>query len=162
MSLPSDERVNPRDVARTVEMTGRFHDVVVAVSKLLHGGKPDPEDRAALRWAGELLQAAASKEVALAMPSADELAGTTNAVVVLRRAARPRNSEDPEQALLDLKKGIEAVLRGRRDEQSMSVLEPLRQLFAMVSRLALHSEVARQGQQSPAAHWLPSATTLPS
>jgi hypothetical protein len=161
VSLPSSERVNPRDVAKATAIAGCFHDVVVSASKLLHDGTLDSKDRASLRWARGLLEAAASKDVMLSMPSAQELTGTTNAVLVLRRAARPDTGDDPDSTLLALRDAIDDALRGQGNERLAPALESLRELFSMVSRLALQAEVVAQGEQAGGS-WPPSTTTLPS
>lgn len=158
MNLPSTERMNPRDVAKATALSGRFHDVVTGASKVIHRRDLDERDDASLRWARELLEVAGSKDVLLSMPSAQQLTGPSNAVLALRRAARP-DGGDPDQALAELRAGVDDALRGRRDERTLSAMESLRNLFSLVSRLFLQAEVSTQSEQGSRRSWALSATT---
>ena len=161
MTLPAADRTNPRELARSVALAGRFHDVVVAASRVLHGEELNKEDRKALRWAKQLLDAAASTDVIVAMPSAQQLAGPSNPILILRQAAG-EPGDDREQALTELRNAVRAIVRGDRDEDLMPKVESLRTVFAIVSRMVLREELATQGQQPSGGSWPPSLTTLPS
>lgn len=158
MSLPSTERSNPRDVARAATLAGQFHDVVVSASKVLHGHQLEKADRASLLWARDLLASARQVDVMPAMPSANQLAGPGSTVVALRRAAGP-DGGDPDTALKSLVEGVTAALRGRRDKDIVETMESLRRLFALVSRLALQSEVLAQSEPRHGRTWTPLTPT---
>jgi hypothetical protein len=134
-------------------MSSRLHDVVRAASKALHDDALVKADRDALRWARALLKEASSREVLLAMPSAQELTGVGSVIVVLRRAARPDDGEEPEAALAQLQKAITGALRGARDDVVLSGLEALRSLFSRVSRRTLQNEVLRESERDPGQVW---------
>ena len=161
MTLPAADRTNPREVARSVAVAGRFHDVVVAATRVLHGEQLDKDDRKALRWAKDLLDAAASQDVIVAMPSAQQLAGPSNPILILRQAAGTEGG-DRDQALADLQQATGAIIRGKRDKALMPKVESLRTVFAIVSRMVLREELATEGQQPSGGSWPPSLTTLPS
>ena len=161
MALPAADRTNPREVARSVALAGRFHDVVVAASRVLHAEQLDKDDRKALRWAKSLLDAAARRDVIVAMPSAQQLAGPSNPILILRQAAGEQG-DDRDQALADLRNATGAIIRGERNADLMPKVESLRTAFAFVSRIVLREELATQGQQSSGGSWPPSLTTLPS
>jgi hypothetical protein len=158
MSLPSSDRVNPREMARAAATKGQFHDVVVAASKALHNADLDERDIASLRWARELLDQAGSSDVLFAMPSAQQLAGPGAVVLALRRAAVPSGG-DPEQGLRHLRQGLGGALKGRRDEGALEAMRALRDLFSAISRLSLTAELVRQSERTAGSSWALSATT---
>jgi hypothetical protein len=152
MSLPFSEPRNARQMAAAATTTGRIHDVVVGASKLLHGAKADDRDRAALRWALQMLDSAASKDVVFAMPSSQQLATTGTTVSALRRAARS-TSGNTDAALAQVRDGLRAALRGRRDARTMEAVSELSGLFAVVSRIVLQSEVLAHGERDDDEAW---------
>jgi hypothetical protein len=155
---PSSERANPRDVAKATAIGGHFHDVVIGASKVLHAQELDRQDEDSLRWARDQLREAASREVIFTMPSVNQLTGPGNAVLALRRAARP-NGGDPDDALSDLCARVDDVLRGKRDEPVLEAMRSLRRLFSLVSRLSLQTEISSQGDLAPGQSWALSTTT---
>lgn len=141
MSLPLPD---PRDAKQTAAATmtsGRFHDVVMSSSRLLHGDAPSADDKRALQWALRLLDAAAATDVMFTMPSSQQLATSGGQVSALRRAAR---SSESDVALDRLRDGLKAALRGKRDDEVLQSVASLRALFSGASRLALQAEVQKQ------------------
>lgn len=155
----TSERANPRDAARAMTTSGRFHDVVVAASKVMHSQELEDRDMASLRWARDQLREAGSKDVIFAMPSANRLTGPRNAVLALRRAVRPSGG-DPGDTLNDLRAEVDAVLRGKRDQPAIEAMQSLRQLFSRVSRFLLQTEIASHDDSIPGRLWALSTTTL--
>lgn len=158
MSLPVSERDNPRDIAAGATVSGRFHDVVVSLSKVIHDVELEPDDRNALRWAKELLSSAGATRTIVTMPSAKELTSQANPILILRRAAQPTAGDDPDQVLLDLSKSLDAILRGQRNESLSESLTSVRTIFSMVSQMALGANVSRKTEQAPVRIW-PDLTT---
>ncbi len=144
MSLPLPDSRDPKQAAAITMSASRFHDVVVGASKLLHGTDPDDTDTAALRWALDLLDCAASTEVLFAMPSSQQLATGGGTVSAIRRAAR---SPESEVALDRVRDGLKAALNGRRDDEVAQSMAGLRMLFAIVSRFSLQAEVQRASER---------------
>lgn len=161
MTSPFSDRVSPRDAARAAAIRGRFHDVVVAASKAIHEQSLDERDRAALSWASDMLTAASSKDVLLAMPSAQQLSGPGNVILAIRRAATS-NGDDPSDAINQVTHGVAEVLDGQRSKSALDAMESLRTIFSLISRLALQSEVAAQGERGSRNRWAPLTTTLTS
>jgi hypothetical protein len=159
MSLPSADRIDPREVAKATAMSGRVHDVVVGASKVLHKQTLDARDTESLRWARGLLKSAASKDVVMAMPAAQELAGSGNVVMVLRRAVTPDDDANLDQVFSQLGKAVDQALRGDRTEDVIAGVESLRQLFSAVSRFGLQAEVVAQSERPSSRSWAPSTTT---
>ena len=160
MTLPSGDRANPRDIARSVALSGQFHDVVAATSKVLHEQDLTKEDRESLRWAKQMLQAAASDQVLVTMPAAQELLGPFNPILTLRQAGGPSDA-DRKSAFRDLERGVTRIIRGERDDEALSAADSLRLIFSMVSRMALQAELAAQGDNPPSGSWPISLTTSP-
>jgi hypothetical protein len=156
MSLPLPDSHDPKQAAATTMSAARFHDVVVGASKLMHGTEPDENDTAALRWALDLLDSAASADVLFAMPSSQQLATGGATVSAIRRAAR---SSDSEVALDRVRDGLKAALKGRRDDEVAQSMAGLRMLFAIVSRIALSAEVQR-ASESEVDPWPPQSTLV--
>lgn len=144
MSLPLPDSRDPKQAAAATMSAGRFHDVVVGASKVLHGADPDERDTDALRWALDLLHSAASVDILFAMPSSQQLATGGGTVSAIRRAAR---SSESEVALDRVRDGLEAALKGRRNDDVADSMAGLRMLFAIVSRIALQAEVLRASER---------------
>lgn len=159
MGLPLAERDNPRDIALGAATAGRFHDVVLSLSKVLHGIDLESEDRDALQWAKKMLSSAGSRRAIASMPSAKELSNHTNPILILRRAAQPTAGDDLDQALLKLSKNLDAALRGRLDEDVFKSLASARTIFSMVSQISLGTNVAKKTEQDPIQPWLDLTTT---
>jgi hypothetical protein len=158
MSLPSGDRMNPHDAAKAAAMTAEIHDVVISASKALHGQPLDERDTRALRWAREVLKLAESSDVMITMPSAQQLSGIGDAVVALRRAARSAD-EDPAPGFSELGKSVDAVLGGTPVEGSEGAMSSLRDLFALLSRVLLQTEVMRHGEEPSKRPWELSRTS---
>jgi hypothetical protein len=158
MTFSFTDRASPREIAEATAMSGHFHDVVVGASKVLHGQALEAQDKAALRWAQELLEMAASTDVLLAMPSAQQLAGPGNAAIALRNAARPEGG-DPDETLDALRRGLANLIRGHRDDAVLSAMDMLREVFSHVSRLSLQAEVVAQREEGSEKPWALSATS---
>lgn len=156
MSLPLPDHRDPKKAAASTMFAGRFHDVVVGASKLLHGTDLDERDTDALRWALDVLHSAASTEVLFAMPSAQQLATGGATVSAIRRAARSAQSE---VALDRVRDGLEAALKGRRDDEVVQSMAGLRMLFAIVSRIALQAEAQRASERETDP-WPPRSTPV--
>ena len=152
MSLPSTERTSPREIASAAAASGRFHDVVIAASKVLHGTSLTETDRAALRWARELLNAATGPTSVLAMPAARHLAAEGNFAAMLRQAARPADGS-PDEPLRSLRQGIDACLTGAREERVLATMARLRELFVFLARLILQADVQLQGEPPRPEPW---------
>ena len=152
MSLPSTERTSPRRVAYAAAESGRFHDVVIAASKVLHEAQLDAADRAALKWARVLLDKAESSTMVVGMPSATQLAGDGTVMAAIRRAAQPENGS-PDEPLRHLRVAIDACLSGKRGADVTAAMGALRELFAMVSHLALQADVLSQGEPPAPTSW---------
>lgn len=156
MSLPVPDYRDPKKAAAITLSAGRFHDVVVGASKLLHGTDPDKNDTDALRWALELLDSAASTEVVFAMPSSQQLATGGGTVSAIRRAAR---SSEAEVALDRVRDGLEAALKGHRGEEVAQSMAGLRMIFAVVSRISLQTEAQRASERETDP-WPPRSTPV--
>lgn len=156
MSLPLPDYRDPKKAAATTMFDARFHDVVVGASKLLHGTDPDESDTDALRWALELLDRAASTDVLFAMPSSQQLATGGATVSAIRRAARSSKSG---VALDRVRDGLEAALKGRRDDEVAQSMDGLRVLFAIVSRISLQAEAQRASERQTDP-WPPRSTPV--
>jgi len=156
VTLPFHERANPRDLAQSAAVAGRFHEVVVGASKALHGQSLDARDKTALRWADSMLNIAAERDLVV-MPSADQLQGSASAVSIIRRAVQPDSDATP--TLSALRRGIHHVLRGRHSDEDLASMEALRDLFSMVSRLALQADVLAEGETSAHGSWALLTTT---
>jgi len=154
MSSPFSDQLSPRDAARATAVRGRFHDVVVAASKVLHDQEVDNRDRAALEWASEMLVASESKDVLLAMPSADQLSGPGNVVLAIRRATK-RDGDDPGEAIKELNRGVADVISGQRSPHALHAMESLRTVFSLISRISLQREVVSQGDPNSRDRWAP-------
>jgi hypothetical protein len=155
----SRDRLNPKEIAAGAATAGRFHDVVVGASRAIHGQELRERDRESLKWAKTLLQSAGEGAV-ISMPSAKELCGSSNPVLVVRRAAAPSAGDDPDVRLQKLSGDITKVLRGGRSDELIHSLEALRTIFSMVSQMSLRSEVVARSSQTAGGSWLPSLTTL--
>ena len=118
MSSPGSEPTNARQAAISATATGRFHDVVIGASKVLHEVDLDDRDRDALRWALAMLNSAVSANVIFAMPSSQQLATSGTTVLALRRAARSTDG-DADVALARVRDGLDAALGGQRDAATM-------------------------------------------
>jgi hypothetical protein len=158
VTLPTGERANPREIARSVALSGQFHDVVAATSKVLHGQDLAKDDRESLRWAKRMLQAAASDQVMVTMPAAQELLGPFNPILTLRKAGGPSDA-DRKSAFRELERGVTRIIRGERDEDTCRAADSIRLIFSMVSRMALQAELAAQGDNPPSGSWPTSLTT---
>jgi hypothetical protein len=159
MSSPFSEPTNARQAAVSATATGRFHDVVIGASKILHKVELDDRDRDALRWALKMLKSAVATNVIYAMPSSQQLATSGTTILALRRAARS-NDGDADVALARVHDGLDAALSGRRDAATMDAVAALRVLFSVVSRFALQSEVVSHGERRGNPAWPVSTTTL--
>jgi hypothetical protein len=157
MASPFADRVSPSDAAQVAALRGRFHDVVVAASKVVHEQVIDKQDRLALKWASEMLAAAQAKDVLLAMPSAHELSGQGNVILAIRRAT-DANGDDSTEAIRQLTRGVSDVLRGRHTDLALQSMESLRAVFAAVSRIALQAEVSAHGDPESRSSWAPLMT----
>lgn len=153
------DRLNPRDIATGAATAGRFHDVVVSASRAIHGQELSPQDHESLKWAKALLQSAGESAV-VSMPSAKELSGSSNPVLIVRRAAAPSADEDPDLKLQELSEDISKVLRGKRNDDLIHSLKTLRAIFSMVSQMSLRTEVVARSDHTAGGSWLPSMTTL--
>jgi hypothetical protein len=158
MRFPFTERTSPREIAEATAMSGHFHEVVISASKVLHGRELDTQDQGALEWANELLEIAASADVMLAMPSAQQLAGPGNAAIAVRNAARP-DGGDPDETLNVLRSGLQEAIRGRRNDAVISAMDTLREVFSAVSRLSLQAEVVAQREEGSEKPWALSPTS---
>jgi hypothetical protein len=157
MSLPSTEGTSPRQIASAATASGRFHDVVIAASKVIHGSSLSDADRAALRWAIGLLDAARRRTMVLEMPSAQQLATEGTFAAAIRKAARPPDG-NADDSLRELRQGVDKCLRGDKGEDGVAAMQALRELFTVVARLALQADVLSQGEPSPAGSWALSTT----
>jgi hypothetical protein len=158
MSLPIAERDNPRDIATGAAISGQFHDVVMSVSKVLHGKKLEPEDLEVLRWARKMLSSAGSARIA-SMPSAKELSNQASSISFLRRAAQPTAGNDPDRVFKELSKNLGDVLQGKRNEDLIESLTSIRTIFSMVSQISLGSNIAKKSEQDPIQTWRDLTTT---
>ena len=158
MTAPFSDRLSPRDAARAATVRGRFHDVVVAASKVLHAQEVDERDRFALKWASEMLIASESKEVLLAMPSAEQLSGPGNVVLAIRRATK-QDGDDSGEAIRELSRGVSEVIEGQRSPDALQAMESLRAVFSLISRISLQAEVVSHGDPNSRDRWAPSTTT---
>jgi hypothetical protein len=158
MTSPFSDQLSPRDAARATTVRGRFHDVVVAASKVLHDQNVDERDRAALKWASEMLVASESKDVLLAMPSAEQLSGPGNVVLAIRRATKT-DGDDPGETIKELNRGVADVIDGQRSPNALHAMEALRTVFSLISRISLQREVVSQGDPSSRDRWAPWTTT---
>jgi hypothetical protein len=141
------QRENPRDIAEEATMAGRLHDVVFSVSKAIHGRGLDEEDRDALRFAKSLLESVASTHAVADVPSANQLNGPSDPVVVLRQIT----TDEPtvwKSGLTEFSKAIASVLKGERNDGLVSTLESIRTIFMMVSRAILGAEVKVRADDS--------------
>lgn len=154
MTSPFSDQLSPRDAARATAVRGRFHDVVVAASKVLHDQQVDERDRGALKWASEMLVASESKDVLLAMPSAEQLSGPGNVVLAIRRATK-KDGDDPGEAIKQLSRGVTDVIGGQRSPSALHAMESLRAVFSLISRLSLQTEVVSQGDPDLRDRWAP-------
>jgi hypothetical protein len=157
MSLPPADRTDPRDVAQSAATLAVFHEVVMGTSKVIHNQALDPRDQKALVWARGLIEFAANTDVVYAMPSATQLAGSTQAAIALRRALQPPDGE-ASGTLRSIRDAVDAALAGDRTEEVREQIGQLRSLFTAISQLALRSEVAAHG----GAAWRTSPRILPS
>jgi hypothetical protein len=157
MKFPFTERTSPREIAEATAMSGHFHEVVIGASKVLHGHALEAQDETALRWAHELLEMAASTDVLLSMPSAQQLAGPGNAAIAVRNAARP-DGGDPDETLDALRRGLAKLGSGHRDDDVLSAMDMLREVFSHVSRLSLQAEVVAEREEVSEKPWALSAT----
>lgn len=162
MSLPVNERENPRDIATGATVSGRFHDAVVSLSKAIHDVELEADDQDALRWAKSLLESAGETRTIVTMPSAKELTNQANPVLILRRAVQPAAGDVPDQVLGELSKSLEAVLQGERTERLSESLSAVRTIFSMVSQMTLGASVSRKTEQAPVRIWPDLTTTLTS
>lgn len=154
MSLPSSEPRNPRHTASVTIASGRFHDVVIGASKLVHGVRLETRDIEALRWAQEVLDVAAETDVAFEMPSSNQLADVGATALALREAA----ARAPD-ALADVRDQLTAALRGDRGQSVTSCMVVLQELFSTVSRIALQAEVQAKDDREADQAWA-SLTTI--
>jgi hypothetical protein len=157
VSLPSNERVSPRDIAWSAVASGRFHDVVIAASKVANNVPLAEADTSSLRWARQLLASAAGRTMVLKMPSAQQLAGTGTLAAAIRRAAKPEGG-NPDEPLRELRTSIDKYLKGNRDEAVTTNMLAVRDLFAYVTRVGLQADVLSQGEPPAAGPWLVSTT----
>lgn len=157
MSLPISERENPRDIATDATVSGRFHDVVVSLSKAIHEVELDSRDLEELQWAKSLLDSAGATSAIVTMPSAKELSSRANPVLILKRVAQPPG-EDPDKRFRELSQVLESVIRGQRDPNLSESLESVRSIFSMVSQMTLGANVAKKTEQAPVRIW-PDLTT---
>lgn len=158
MPLPSADRTNPRDAARSAAMTAQIHDVVVSASKVLHRQPLQPPDTKALKWASGVLKLAESSDVLITMPSAQQLSGPGNAAIALRRAARSGNA-DALAGFAELRKKVDGVVRGAAPDGVDDAMTALRDLFALLSRALLQTEVMRHGEEPSKPLWELSKTS---
>jgi hypothetical protein len=159
MSLPLTERDNPRDIATGAAISGKFHDVVVSLSKALHRQELEPDDLDALRWAKKMLNSAGKNRMIASMPSAKELSGQANPILILRRAAQPTPDENPDAVLVQLSESLDDALRGERNETLFESLASVRTIFLMVSQMSLGADVAKKSEQDPIQAWPRSTMT---
>lgn len=153
------ERENPRDMAEGATAASRLHDVVVSASKVIHGRNLDADDLAVLGWAKEMLQATVATHAVATVPSASELSGPSDPIVVLRKmAADPSQVSEWGKTLRELSEAIEAVIKGQRSESLTKALESVRAIFMMVSKAILGAEVVTRADNSFGASWLHSTT----
>lgn len=151
---------SPQDLAAHAAGAAQAHDVVIATSKLLHGLPLEDRDRASLEWAKALLDRALAAEAVVAVPSADELVSTDDALALLRRA-RFAASDDVRGALGEVRDSLDELLAGRHDDRSTASAADLRKLFSMLSTEALRAQVdAHTGKQAEA--WQRSTMSLSS
>jgi hypothetical protein len=139
-------------------MTAEIHDVVISASKALHRQQLDERDIRSLKWARGLLELAESSDVIIAMPSAQQLSGPSNAAIALRRAAHS-GDKDAAPAFTELRKSVNAVLRGAPAEEAEDAMRSLRDLFALLSRALLQTEVMRHGEEPSKRPWELSKTS---
>jgi hypothetical protein len=158
MSLPSTERTSPQDIARAAAALGRFHDVVIAASKLVHDLALTDADLASLRWARGLLAMASGQATVSDMPSSQRLAADGTLAAAIRRAARP-DGGSPDEALRQLSQGIDKCLKGDRGEAVTDTMLALREVFTLMSQLALQADVLSQGETPAPGPWAHSTTS---
>jgi hypothetical protein len=158
VALPQVDRLNPRDLARSTATSGAFHDVVVGTSKVIHGQPVTDVDARALEWARALIERAGDRDVMYAMPSTAQLEGADEAIIALRRVAKPETEDRGASPFDDVKAAVEAALQGDRTPEVIDSISKLRTLFAAVAEIALRSEVAAHGSTS----WQASPKILPS
>ncbi len=148
------QRENPREAAEGATVAGRLHDVVFTVSKAIHGRDLDEEDREALLFAKALLESVASTHTVAEVPSAKQLNGPSDPVVVLRQITIT-GPEDWKSTLTDFSKAIASVLKGKRNKNLVTQLESIRTIFMMVSRTILGAGVKVRADDSTGV-WPPS------
>lgn len=159
MSPLTFERENPQDIAERATASAQVHDVVVSTSKAIHNKPLQEEDMVNLRWAEDVLSAAASRQAVITMPSAAELSGPFDPVGVLRSfAAGPTSEEDPSELFNDLSKAISSIIDGQRSVELIKALESVRTAFLTVSKMLLSAEVAARTDQAFDGTWLHSMT----
>jgi hypothetical protein len=145
-------------MASVMIASGRFHDVVVSASKLVHGTQLEQRDIKALRWAQEVLNVAAETNVVYDMPSSSQLANVGPTAVALKKAA----DADAPGALSNVRDQLAAALRGDRSQAVISCMATLQQLFSTISRIALQAEVQAKDKREADQPWASLTTTSPS
>jgi hypothetical protein len=159
MNLPLAERDNPRDIATGAATSGKFHDAVVSLSKVLHNADLDQDDVQVLRWAKKMLNSAGASRMMASMPSVNELSGQAQSIMILRRAAQPGSNEDLDEVFVRLSRSLGDALQGRRNEDLLEALRSVQAIFSMVSQLALGANIARKSERDPIQAWPRSTKT---
>ena len=161
MSPFAPDEVGPRELASQATATARWHDVVVASSKLLHGVPLQDDDRAVLRWADGLISYVASKDVMFSMASANQLAQNGQTLAILRKAAEA-SDEGSAELLGTVQRGLQSALDGVVDEDARTAVGVIQALFAAAARVALQTQVRLHTADEPSDPWAAWTTNLTS